>query len=118
MVRWHGGSEETKEFNLKRLLNWLAQKSDAMASLQRELDAAVDYYSNYSGKIDRALGQPRGHGSLLDAHLETIKCLRDQSAMLQEELVHCREIMVSDELLHQWRREHSLNALLRDAIGK
>jgi hypothetical protein len=38
--------------------------------------------------------------------------------MLQEELVHCREIMASDELLHEWRREQSLNALLRDAIGK
>jgi hypothetical protein len=109
--------EKTKGFDMQRLLNWLARKSGVVKSLQRELDAAVDYHSNYSGKIDRALGQPRGDGSLLQDHLVAIRCLRDQSASLQEELVHCREILASDALVYEWRREQSLNSLLRDAIG-
>ncbi len=57
---------------MRRLLNWLARKSNLVKSLQRELEAAVDYHSNYSSKIDRALGQPRGDGSLLINHLKNI----------------------------------------------
>jgi hypothetical protein len=93
--------------------NWAAKRSSVLKSVQRELDAAVDYHSNYSGKIDRALRQPRKEGGLLMNHLREIDRLQACEAS-RNDLI---EALQTDEGVAAWRREQSLNALLRESLS-
>ena len=63
---------------IKRIINWVAERSDVVRRLRAELDAAVDYHSHYSGKVDKALGQPREKGDLLSNHVRAIEKLRSE----------------------------------------
>lgn len=76
-----------------------------VVAMRRELDAAVAYHADYRDAIDKLLGQPRDHGSMLDNHKHAIERLREENAKLTgDRYVAAQRLNEWDELVDIARR--------------
>lgn len=87
--------------------DWVAKQSGLVQRIQRELNAAVAHHADYTAKIDKVLGQPRGEGSLLINHLREIDRLKsdiDKMMPLVDAVGSCECAEVPNRVYDAWRQ--------------